>query len=126
MPEPNVRVEGLARLSRTLKQCAGDVQDLKDAHAKAGAIVADAAKAGAPRRSGALAGSVRAAKQARRARVMAGGARVPYAAVIHWGWPAHSIEANPFISEAAQQTQSRWYDAYVDDVKAALAKVKGA
>lgn len=126
MAEPQVKVEGLARLSRTLKQCAGDVQDLKDAHQRAGAIVADTARGNAPRRSGALANSIRSARQAKRARIMAGGARVPYAAVIHFGWPAHGIEANPFISEAAQQTESRWLDAYLDDVKAAVAKVKGA
>lgn len=126
MPEPALRVEGLARLSRTLKQCAGDVEDLKDAHAKAGAIVADAARGIVPRRSGNLGSTIRPARQARRARVMAGNARVKYAQVIHWGWPAHHIAANPFLSKAATSTEGRWYQAYVADVKAALNKVKGA
>jgi uncharacterized protein YcsI (UPF0317 family) len=121
-----VRIEGLDRLVRTLNRAAVDISDLKNAHAKAGEIVASEAAATAPRISGRLAGSVRAARQARRARVQAGRASVPYAAPIHWGWPARGIVAQPFISEAARATESRWRGEYERDVKDALAKVKGA
>lgn len=126
MAEPTVQIIGLNRFVRTLNRAAGDISDMKDAHQKVGEIVASAARARAPRRSGDLAGSVRSARQARRARVMVGGARIPYAGPIHWGWPARGIAANPFVSEAAQDTESRWRDAYVRDVEAALDKVKGA
>lgn len=118
-------MEGLNTLVRTLNRAAVDVSDLKDAHQNAARIVASAAQASAPRRSGALASSVRGARQVRRARVSVGGARVPYAAPIHWGWPARGIAANPFVSEAAQDTESRWREQYEKDVNDALAKVKG-
>lgn len=120
-----VKVEGLDELARTLKRAGHDLTELKDAHWRAANIVAQRAESIAPRRSGNLAGSIRAARQAKRARVQAGRASVPYAGPIHWGWPAHNIEANPFMSKAAQSTEAEWAKAYFDDVQAALDKVKG-
>lgn len=124
--ETGIRVEGLNMLVRTMRKAGKDLDDLKDAHAKAGAIVANYAADIAPRRSGKLAGSIRAAKQVRRARVQAGRASVPYAAPIHWGWPRRGIEANPFLSHAAQATEPTWRPAYERAVQEALDKVKGA
>lgn len=121
-----VRVEGLNTLVRTLNRAGEDVSELKDAHQRVAQIVADAASSRAPRRTGALSSSVRGARQVRRARVSVGGARVPYAAPIHWGWPARGIAANPFVSEAAQDTEARWTAQYREDVQNALDKVKGA
>jgi len=126
MADEGVRVEGLDNLIRTLKRAGKDVSELKEAHARAGAIVAAEAEVIAPRRSGKLAGTIRAARQVRRARVQAGRANVPYAGPIHWGWPARNIEPQPFLSIAARSTESRWVDQYTRDVQAALDKVKGA
>jgi hypothetical protein len=120
-----VRIEGLDELVRTLKRAGRDIDDLKDAHIRAGQMVAAEAASLAPRLSGALSGSIRSAKQARRARVQAGGARVPYAGAIHWGWPARGISENPFLTDAAQSTESRWTAGYLKDVEAALNKVRG-
>lgn len=126
MTEPVLKVEGLNRLVRTLTRAKVDISDLKRANQTAGEIVAAAARASAPRRDGNLAGSIRAAKQARRARIMAGNAAVPYAAPIHWGWPARNIAANPWISQAARATEGQWTEQYRADVIAALSNVKGA
>lgn len=123
--QTGVQIEGLNTLVRTLNRAGEDISDLKDAHARAGEVVARQAAASAPRRSGALAASVRPARQARRARVQAGKASVPYAPPIHWGWPTRGIEAQPFVSEAAQATEPVWLPIYMADVKQALAKVKG-
>ena len=122
---PEFKIEGLSTLVRTMKRAGVDIQELKDAHHKAGQIVATEAAHRAPRVSGKLAGSVKSARQARRARITAGRAAVPYAAPIHWGWPARGIEANPFVSEAAQATESRWLDQYLRDVQHALDHVRG-
>jgi len=103
-----------------------DVSELKDAHRRVGNLVAQVASATGPRRSGKLAGSVRSTRQAKRARVVAGGSAIPYAGPIHWGWPARGISARPFISEAAQDSESQWVPIYKRDVQAALDKVKGA
>jgi uncharacterized protein YcsI (UPF0317 family) len=121
-----VRVEGLDRLIRTLKKAGRDISDLTEAHARAGRTVAAAAIGRVPRRTGKLAATIRPAKQARRARVMAGRAAVPYAGPIHWGWPARHISSQPFVSEAATATEPEWTADYRDEVVAALAKVKGA
>lgn len=126
MADEGVRIEGLDTLVRTLNRAGVDITELKDAHKRAGEIVATEAESRAPRVSGKLAGSIRSARQAKRARVQAGRASVPYAGPIHWGWPRRNIEPNPFLSDAAQATESRWRDAYVHDVQAALDKVKGA
>lgn len=125
MTETGIKVEGLARLARTMKRAGQDVTELKDAHTRAADTVAARARELAPRRSGNLANSIRSAKQAGRARVMAGNAKVPYAAPIHWGWPSRRIGAQPFLSLAAQDTESQWMRQYVTDVQAALDKVKG-
>ena len=126
MNDVAVNVVGLAELTRTMRKAGVDIAELKLAHTKAAQIVADRAAEFAPRRSGALAGSIRPAKQANRARIMAGSAKVPYANPIHWGWPSRGIGAQPFLSDAAQETEAEWTAAYVADVQAALDKVKGA
>lgn len=123
---PGVYVEGLATLTRTMRQAGVDISELKDASKAAGDIVTAAASALAPRRSGRLASSVRPSKLAAGVRVSVGKASVPYAGPIHWGWPARGITAQPFISNAATQTEPMWTAAYRKDVEAALAKVRGA
>jgi hypothetical protein len=121
-----VRVEGLAALTRTMRKAGEDLGDLKEANARAAAIVIARAAAIAPRRSGRLAATLRSSKVAGRARIMAGRASVPYGPPIHWGWPARGIEAQPFISTAAQDTEPQWLPQYVADVQAALDHVRGA
>ncbi len=120
-----IRVDGLRRLRRDLKRVVGKLDDLKLANAKALAVVVPAAQARAPRRTGALAGSLRGNKSASRATVSAGGARLPYAGPIHWGWPARQIEAQPFIADAAVATEPAWLPAYEADVQAAVDLVNG-
>jgi uncharacterized protein YcsI (UPF0317 family) len=124
--EIGIRIEGLDALVRSMRKAGVDISELKEAHIRAAAIVADRAAELAPRRSGRLAGSVRPAKQAKRARIQAGSAKVPYANPIHWGWPSRNIASQPFLSDAAQQTEAEWTAAYLEDVQAALDKVRGA
>lgn len=120
-----VQVRGAKQLRRTLKRAGVGLEDLKDAHAAAGSIVVAAGRTGAPRRSGRLASSVRASRAAASATVRAGGAQTPYAGVIHWGWPAHHITAQPWLSQAATATEPAWTAAYLEAVDRVLAGVKG-
>lgn len=120
-----VTVDGLPQLRRQLRQLVGDTADLKAANAAVAQIVAAAATSRAPRRTGRLAGNVRGNRAVGRATVLAGGARVPYAGPVHWGWPAHRIEPQPFIVDAAQATEPVWLGAYERDVQAAVDKVGG-
>lgn len=121
-----VKIEGARELRRTLKRAGVDVEDMKDANAAAGNIVAAAGRVSAPRRSGRLGGTVRASRAAASATVRAGGAAVPYAGVIHWGWPGHHISAQPWLSEAATRTEATWLAAYEAGVAKVLDRIKGA
>lgn len=124
MPAPVVQVIGAAQLRRTLRAAGQDLTDLKRVHAEVGRIVVAAAHA--PTRTGALAASIRAGSAATSATVRAGGARVPYAGPIHWGWPARGIAAQPFLADAAQRTEPRWTEVYLAEVNRIIDQVQGA
>jgi len=122
---PVVEVRGARELRKTLKQAGDDLGDLKDAHAAVGNMVAATARGMAPRRSGALAGSIRASRAAGSIAIKAGSAGIPYAGVIHWGWPAHNIAANPFLSDAATSTETAWVAVYEAELDKIIDRVKG-
>lgn len=127
MSSPVYRVQGAKTLRRTLKRAGVDVQDLKDAHKAAAEIVRVAAAPHTPRRTGRLAGTLKASGAQSIAKVTAGTPRtVPYAGVIHWGWKRRHITAQPWITDAAQSTEPRWQNTYLDAIEAVIQKVEGA
>lgn len=111
-----IKVHGARELRRSLKRAGAELTDMKDANAKVAAYVATAAASRAPRRTGRLAGSGRGNRAVSKAVVTFGGARQPYAGPIHWGWPLHGIEAQPFVVDAARQTEPTWLAMYAHDV----------
>lgn len=121
----SLEVEGLKRLRKDLRAMGDDLSDLKDVNASVAQLVAARASARAPRRSGRLAASVRGNRALSRATVLAGKAAVPYAGPVHWGWPSHGIAANPFMSEAAQETEPVWVELYRRGIEKATEKVAG-
>lgn len=108
----SVRVEGLSQLRRQLKQLEVDTADLKDAHAAVASTVAHAAANRAKRRTGRMAASVRGNRAVGKATVTVGGAALPYVPPIYYGWPAHGIEGDPFVVDAAQETEQAWLPLY--------------
>lgn len=120
-----VRVDGLRKLRRDLRQLPAGMADLKEANQRTGQLVVQAARP--PRgKTGRLAQAGRASRAAGRVSVLWGGAAVPYAGPIHWGWPSHHIEAQPFVVEAAQRTEPIWLEAYLADVDRALQPLYGS
>lgn len=107
-----LRVDGLNALRRDLRKLPGGLADLKDVHQRVGQLVLPEASARAPKRSGRLAGSGRASRAAGRVSLLFGGARVPWAGPIHWGWPRRHIEPQPFAADAAQATEPAWLALY--------------
>lgn len=99
-----VQIEGLNRTVRQLSKAGADAQDMKNLMHEIGMIVVNAANP--PVRSGALSGSLRAGRGKTKAVVRAGGARIPYAGVVHYGWPARGIRPNPFLIEALAARQA--------------------
>jgi hypothetical protein len=118
-----VRVTGGRKLRRALNDAGIGLADLKEAHRQAAAIVEAAAKSRAPVRSGALQRSLRSSGTNTAGIVRAGSGKVPYANPIHWGWPARHIRPNPFVAEAAGQSEHRWLTVYIAAVEAAVAAV---
>jgi len=122
---PVVRVDGARELRRTLKAAGDDLEDLKAVHSTIARYVALRAAAMAPRKSGRLAGSIRGNQAKTAATVRAGGARVPYAGPIHWGWPRRNITANQFLVDAAHTTEPTWTRYYTREVERIIGKVHG-
>lgn len=120
-----IQVQGAKELRATLKRAGEDLGDLKAAHAEAAQLVTGVSRARAPKRSGRLASNVRGSGAATAATIRVGGASVPYAGPIHYGWPAHNIEPQPFITEAAQSTEPAWVALYDRAVEKILDRVKG-
>lgn len=96
-----VKITGLREVVRSLNQYAGAVDDLKEANSKIASKVAQSAVSIAPKNSGALARSIRGNRAKEKVQIKAGGARVPYAGVIEYGWPAKNINAEPYLRTAA-------------------------
>lgn len=129
---PAVKLEGVSRLVRTLREAEGKLDDLKDVNAKIATLAAVAIAAEAPRRSGRLAASVRGNRAARRATVSAGRASVPYAGPVHWGWPRRRppakggpIAPNEFGVRGLERIEPTAERLYIDGIQRILSDVKG-
>lgn len=120
------QVSGAAELRRTLKRAGDDLADLKAVNKRVGDVVATAARPRAPVRSGRLVGSLRPAAAAAKVTVRAGGSTLRYAGPIHWGWPAHHIQGQPFLVDAAKNTEGQWVDLYFAELQHIVNKVEGA
>lgn len=123
--EVGVRLEGAARLRRTLRKAGRDLGDLKAAHGKAAQIAQQASAPLVPVRTGNLKATLRSSGTSREGIIRAGRASVPYAGPIHWGWPARGIAPQPFISEGARASEPVWFRVFEADLDKILDQVKG-
>ncbi len=98
----NLRVKGLGATLRNMSKAGADAEDMKDLMQTLGQVVISAARP--PHQDGTLAGTLRAGRGKTKAVVRAGGARAPYAGVIHYGWPKHNITPQPFLLVAIRDT----------------------
>lgn len=106
MPNGQVRIDGLKLTTKALKALDSEApKEVKALNRSAAETVAEIARPLAPYLSGKLSGSIRAGANQRAGYVLVGGKLVPYAAPIHWGWPAHDIAPTPFLVEAAGRAE---------------------
>jgi hypothetical protein len=122
--KPIFEVEGGARLRRTLRSAGAELEDFKNVHKDVGNIILPAAKANTPVVSGRLQNTVRAAGTNGGVIIRAGGAKVPYANVIHW-WNQGRYTARPWVTTAARATEPAWLARYNKGIEEVLAKVEG-
>lgn len=131
-----VRVEGAARLRRTLKQAGVDMKQLRDANREAARSVLPMAIAGAPVGQpapahwnapppGRLKASLRVAATNRAGIIRAGRKSLPYAGVVHWGNPHRGTRAQPWIMRAAQNNEHVWMSVYMDHIDDVLNSIEG-
>lgn len=120
-----IRVDGGARLRRTLKAAGVSVQDLKAAHKQIAERVVREAQRRAPVRTGRLRNSLRPVGTQASAIVRSPGRSVPYANPIHWGWPGHHIKANPFVLDAIDAMHDEISDDYLRAIEKIIATVEG-
>ena len=101
-----VQITGLRELLRAAGKAGVSADDMKEAMASVAGLVGDAARPLARRDSGTMAGTIRPGRSKNKAVVRAGTAGVPYAGVQHYGWPAHNITPNPFLTDALTTHQA--------------------
>lgn len=102
-----MRVEGLGKTMRALAQAGAESESMRDLMHSLGMVVVQAARPRTPVLDGRLQGTIRAGRGKTKAVVRAGGARAPYAGVIHYGWPARNIKASAFLTDALASTRSQ-------------------
>jgi hypothetical protein len=102
-----VHVAGLRELTRGLEKAGVEVEELKDVM---GGIATEAARVMqgfVPTRSGRLRDSVRGNRAKGKALVTIGGARVPYARPIQYGYPSRNIKPARFIERTDDVMETR-------------------
>ncbi len=125
MSRPTVEVSGARKLRRSLRRAGLDMTELRAVNQRVGAVVVNRATRTAPERTGLLASTIRAGAAQTNAAIRAGRARVPYAGPIHWGWPARGIAAQPWLSEAAQDTETQWVQLYLAELERLVNTIQG-
>lgn len=115
-----VEVEGADTFRATLTDAGEALEAL--APPEAGAFIRDRARAVAPFVSGALRSSLTDEISPGRVTV---GSPLPYAHVVHNGWAAHNITANPFLIPVAEDLTNVWGAYYVAGAEKAISHVRG-
>lgn len=131
---PVLAVEGARQLRTSLKRAGQDVGELKDVHRKAADIVADRAKANPPDHPADddgvhIVDTIRPGATRTQAIVRAGNnAKADYAPTLHYGDKRAShprTEAQPFLTDAAHDSESQWLPEYERHVTGIIQRIEG-
>jgi len=110
-------MQGDKEFKRMLSALDAKFDDLKEFHLDLAELVMARALSRAPVRTGRLRETIRASGTKTAGRVRAGFKRVPYAGVIHFGWPARRIQPQPFLYDALDQRRNEVFNRYFDGIK---------
>jgi HK97 gp10 family phage protein len=125
-----VRIDGIKDIRRSVNRLGKDLDKdaakgaLKEMNAEAAEKVKQTAAGLVPVRTGQLASTLRASGTQKSARVRAGTKRVPYAAPIHFGWPARNISPQPFLYDALDKRRNEVVDIYEKRLSALIRKYR--
>ena len=118
-----VTITGADTVASTMHQAGRALGDMTHANQSAADIFAELARMRAPRLTGALANATQAAASKDAAGITND---LPYFGPIHYGWPQHNIEAQPYVDEAVADTQDQWMAVYEHAAQDACDMVRGA
>ena len=113
----NARISGLNETIRDLNRAGAAATDMRDLMHSVGMIVVRRAAGLVPLKTGRLKGSLRAGRGKTKAVSRAGGARVPYAPVINYGWPRRRIRAVHFLDQALRDTRAAQFRAFDEGIE---------
>jgi len=116
----SIRTEGLSRTIRAMEKAGADSQDMKQLMFDIGMLVVRASLP--PVLTGRLKSSIRAGRGKTKAVIRAGGQRVPYAPVIHYGYATRNIEPQPFLLDALQRKKADAFNKLEDGIDNILHK----
>ena len=117
-----IEVTGIRELNKALKGVGDDFEDLKDANALLGQLVAGRATALVPVRSGKLQSSIKTNRAKNKVTISAGRASVPYAGVIEYGWGKRGIKARPYLNKAVNEKKGEIKEKYEENIKNIIKK----
>lgn len=137
----SVQVADIKELRKELRRLADDTmkKQLRDLNKDLADQIVREALPNVPVRTGRLASAVRATASQTAAYGKAGGARVPYAAAIHWGEgsgnvnhttgatvgrPNRNITGRPFLWDAIDRLDRRLVDQYEEEIDRMLDQVR--
>lgn len=130
-----VQVEGASTLRRTLRNAAGDLENLKALHKQVAAEVLPFALAMTPKDSGALVSTGRSSGTANAAYIRFGNRRAPYAAPTHYGYPGgfrdvirrkHPQQPHPWLVDAVHDSEKFWIETYWSGLTEIIERINGA
>lgn len=119
--------QDMRALRRRLKTIEGGLAELKEEHRWVAGYVQGRAAPGTPRRTGALASTGRSSGTNTSSIVRYGSARrVPYAAPIHYGWPARHISPSEWVINAAQRSEPVWLGHFNQAIEQLVERTPGS
>lgn len=124
-----LRIKGGRELRRTMKQAGADMKKLSALNREAAQVVAPKAKGGAPvgpAENGHIQNTVRVGATQSAGIIRVGNKRLPYAGKIHYGTPDGAISPNPWVVEAAHETEPQWIEIYWSGLMEIIGKIQGA
>jgi phage gpG-like protein len=116
----NIKVTGIDSVSKAFSGAAASSQDMQTVMQDIGNIVIRGASV--PSVSGQLQGSITVGRGKTKSVIRAGGARAPYAPVVHYGWSDRNISGQPFLTQSLQNNKSVVEAKIADGINDALKK----
>lgn len=114
------RVDGVPAVVKGLQGVGDDVVDLKDGFASIAEEAEQRVESLTPKRTGRLARSVRGSRLRSKAVVVVGGASVPHAGPINYGWPARNITGAGFLQQTDRSLQPRSVQLLENDINRSI------